>query len=167
MTWAPTKQTVDLTQIVDNLLAYIDAQDADALEWANGDPGLAEFAGLYSNATGRVQTKFPQMVVLTQTIETDLAGDILIAGYQLVLETAVTGANADELATNTKIYGKAVESMLSNIPSATLTANSSPAITATLFELETRYDETRRLPTPGFIQLFQTRAVYRLMQAAY
>lgn len=167
MSWAPTNQVVDLTTLIDNWLAYVEANCQDALEWANGgSPGLQEFQVLYSNLTGRLQTIFPQHMVIAQTVETDLAGDILIAGWQLVLETAIAGPDADELATNTKRYGRAIESMLSNIPSATLTANSSPTMHAALFELETRYDETQR-STPGFIQVFQTRAVFRLTQSAY
>lgn len=167
MTWAPAKQVIDTSPLIDNWLAYVDAQDADALAWANGGQGMLEFQGLYSNATGRLQTVYPQHMVIRQAIETDLTGDILIAGWQLVLETALSGPDADELATDTKKYGKAVESMLSNIPSATLTNNADPELNATLFELETRYDETRNLPTPGFIQIFQTRCVFRLTTAAF
>lgn len=167
MTYVPTKQVVDLTPLIDNLKAYVIDTDNEALAWANGGTGMTEFQEFFTNARGRTQTIFPQILVLTQTIETDLSGEILIAGWQVVLEVAVAGPDADDVATDTKRYGKAVESMISNIPSATLTANTSPAMNAFLHELETRYDETRAIPTPGFIQVFQTRALFSLTQAAY
>ena len=65
MTWAPKNQVLDLTPIVDNLLAFIDTNDEAALEWASGDT-LPGFKGLYPNATGRLATLFPQIIVLDQ-----------------------------------------------------------------------------------------------------
>lgn len=167
MPWTPTKQVIDLTKLADNLLAYIEAQDAAALTWANGGTALPEFAATYSNATGRLQTIFPSVLILNQQVETDLTGDVLLGGWEVTLEVAISGADADTLATTTKKYGKAIESILSNIPSATLTSGSSPAITAALFELRTLYDQTRQLPSMAWVQIFQTRGLYQLIQAAY
>jgi hypothetical protein len=166
MAWAPQKQVIDLSQIADNLLGYIEANQVEVLDWA-GD-NLNPFAKFYTNASGRLQTIFPSLMILSQTCETDISGDILVAGLELTLEATIGGPNADELVANTKLYAKSVESMLANIPSATLTANSDPIMTAALFEIETRLDILRGQQSPtAFLQIFQTRCVFRLTASAF
>lgn len=167
MTWTPRTNVIDLTQVADNLLGYVGENDSDALLWANGS-ALPEFAAFYTNASGRLQTIFPSLMVLSQDAETDLTGDILISGLQLTLEGTVSGSNADDLVAATKMYAKAVESMLANIPSATLMAGSSPHQEASLFEIETKFDILRGQQAPSaFLQIFQIRCVYRITAAAY
>src|SRR5687768_12373809 len=124
MPWTPKKKVVDLTKIVDNLLTYLAAQDTDALVWTQPlvDPPLAPFAAFYSNASGRLATKFPQLIVLDQEHAAEEAetedGDVLVIPFVLTLEVAITGSNTDTLVANTKKYALALESMLANIPSA-------------------------------------------------
>lgn len=167
MAWTPGTNVIDLSQLADNLLAYIDANQADVLTWMNAG-GLDPFQRFYTNASGRLQTIFPSLMVLSQTCETDITGDILIAGWEGTLEATIGGGNADELVANTKLYAKAIESILANIPSAELTANSEPAMTATLFEIETRLDILRGQQKPtGFLQIIQTRFVYKLLGPAF
>jgi hypothetical protein len=138
MAWAPQKQVIDLSQIADNLLGYIEANQVEVLDWASNGDGLTPFAKFYTNASGRLQTIFPSLMILNQTCETDLAGD------------------------------KGIESILANIPSADLTANSDPIMTAALFEIETRLDILRGQQSPtAFLQIFQTRCVFRLTASAF
>jgi hypothetical protein len=107
-------------------------------------------------------------MVLAQSSETDLTGDALLGGLELTLEVTITGGDADQLVLDTKIYAKAVESALANVPSATLTAGSSPAITAALFEVKTAFDILRGHKTANsFMQIFQTRALYQLITPAF
>jgi hypothetical protein len=168
MPWTPTKQVIDLSPVVDNLLGYFEANDADALAWANGGDALPEFEKFYSNASGRLQTIFPSLMVLSQESETDLAGEVNVAGLQLTLEATITGSNADQLVADSKKYARAVESMLANIPSATLTDGCSPDHQSHLFEIETRLDILRGQANPSaFLQIFQTRCVYRLTAPAF
>jgi hypothetical protein len=165
--WTPTKQVIDLTPIAENLLSFIEANDEDALVWAGG-VDLAEFAATYTNASGRLQTRFPCLMVLAQESETDLAGEANIAGFQMTLEGTVSGPEPNQLVSDTKKYAKAVESMLANIPSATLTAGCDPPNTATLFEIETRLDILRGIATPSaYLQIFQIRCVYQLIAQAF
>lgn len=167
MAWTPGTNVIDLSQLADNLLAYIDTNQDDVLAWMNAG-GLDRFARFYTNASGRLQTIFPSLMVLNQTCETDISGDILIAGWEGTLEATIGGANPDELVADTKLYAKGIESILANIPSAELTANSEPVMTATLFEIETRLDILRGQAKPtGFLQIFQTRFVYKLTAPAF
>lgn len=168
MSWEPTKQVIDLTKLIDNLLAYVEENDADALEWANGSE-LPEFEKFYTNASGRLQTIFPSLMVLTQEGNTELQGDILVMEYQIVLEGTVSGSDPNQLVADTKAYAKAVESILANIPSATLTQGSSPALAqANLVEIQTVLDIIQGRATPSaFLQIFQTRAKYNLYAQTY
>ena len=64
MAWTPAKNVIDLTKVVDNLLAYIKAHQVEALAWANlpSTEVLPPFPdeAIYSNASGRLSTIFPQ-----------------------------------------------------------------------------------------------------------
>lgn len=167
MAWAPTKNVIDLSQVADNVLGYIETNQVDALTWAGGI-ALGGFAKFYTNASGRLQTIFPSLMILTQTCETDLSGEVLVAGFEMTLEGTVGGSDPDILVADTKIYAKAVESMLANIPSASCTADSDPSMNASLFEIETVLDIVRGHQTPtAFLQIFQTRCVYRLTASAF
>lgn len=165
MTWTPQKKVLNLAPIAGNLMAYIEAQDADALSWAGG--GLDEFAATYTNSSGRLQTMFPSLMVLTQECETDLSGEVLIGELQLVLEGTVSGSDANELVLNTKIYARAVESMIANIPAATLGAGTGIS-NAALMEVQTVFDVLRGQASPSaFLQIFQIRCKYALVAEAY
>lgn len=105
-------------------------------------------------------------MVLTYRAETDLKGDLLEAGMQITTEGSVVGNDTDQLVADAKRYAKAVESMVANIPSATLTANSNPAMHARLFEVESVFDILRP-HTSGFLQIFQTRFIYILSTGTF
>jgi hypothetical protein len=168
MPWTPQQQVIDLSQLADNLLGYIEANQTAALSWANGGAGLDDFAKFYTNASGRLQTIFPSLMILTQRAEEDLAGDALQAGWEGTLEATVSGGDPDMLVANTKLYEKAIKSMLANIPSDTLTANSDPITRAHIFEIETRFDILRgQSKATGFLQIFQVRFVYSLLAEAF
>lgn len=171
MTWAPTKQVIDLSGVVDNLLGYIETNQADAHLWANGEP-LDDYKALYPNATGRLSTKFPHLIVLDQEHkgedgETD-GGEVLVIHLALTLEGAITGPNADDLVLKAKKYVTALESMLINIPSATLTGSAS--IHGSPMGYQTAYDILKGhggKTAANWLQIFQTRCEYRLITSAF
>jgi hypothetical protein len=166
MVWAPRANVIDLTQIADNLLAYIADNQTDALIWANGGTGLDDFAKFYTNAVGRLQTQFPSLMILTQRAEPDLSGEILLSRLEVTLEGTIAGNETDTLVRDAKIYAKAVESMIMNIPPETLTANSDPEMHAAFIEQLSVLDILRP-HSSGFMQIFQTQCVYRLTADAY
>lgn len=168
MAWTPDYKVIDLSQIADNLLGYIDDNQTVALDWANDGPGLIEFAKFYTNSSGRLQTIFPSLMILTQETGTDLEGDILQGGLKITLEATIAGPDTDELVANTKLYAKALESMLANIPSETFTAGSDPVMHSALMEIETRLDVVRSIVgVSGFVQVFQIQCLYKLLAAAF
>src|SRR3954470_13382744 len=103
MVWTPKANVIDLTQVADNLLGYIEANQTDALIWANGGTGLDDFAKFYTNAVGRLQTQFPSLMILTQRAEADLSGEILLSGLEITLEGTIAGKDTDSLVRDAKI----------------------------------------------------------------
>jgi len=168
MVWNPSKQVIDVSPVVTNLLAYIASNQTDALIWANGGAGLADFAKFYPSASGRLGSIFPHLMVIDQEDEGEDAetenGDVLLTGLRLRLEGAVTGADADELAVTAKIYDTAVKSMLVNIPGATLTG--SQATNAYPIQMGTVFDVVGKYKT-SYIQVWQTSIIYKLIASAF
>lgn len=122
MTWAPELNVIDLSPVIDNLLGYIETNQQDAFDWANGGPGLAPFAAIYPNAAGWLKSIFPYLLVIVQQDEGETGGDTLLnTTFRCRLEMAIMG-KADELPLLTRKYDLAVRSMLVNIPSETLCA---------------------------------------------
>ena len=115
MAWNPTQNVVDLTPVIGNLLAYVEANQQDALEWAHGSSGIDPFAAIYPNAAGWLRSLYPYLMVVThqdrgEDAETE-NGDVIVTTFTLLFEVAVKG-NADELPTLTKEYDRALRSML-------------------------------------------------------
>lgn len=160
MPWTPEFKVIDQRPLATNLLAFIETNQTDALAWANGGPGLADFAKFYTNASGRLQTQFPCLMVLSQGIGTDLE-DQLASAFQIVLEGAISGPDPDVLVDNTKRYAMAVESMVLNMTSDEFTENTNQYHKAIVTEMETRHDIVTRI-TSGFLQVFQVRLTFNI-----
>lgn len=181
MTWDPREQVFDLTPLVDNLLAYIELNAPAALAWASGgnEGEFPTFKGLYPNATGRIATLFPQVMVLDQEIvvkPSDNQGDLLNGIFALTWEGAVTGKTADETTLKIKTYSKALESMLVNCVLERTADNTlkiadgcDPEITdAVCLGYQTAHDQVGKIKkSSNWLQIFQTRVEYRLTTPAF
>jgi hypothetical protein len=168
MAWTPPKKVIDLTPLAANLLAYIELNDADALAWANGGEALPEFAATYPNASGRLQTMFPSLMILAQSDAEDLSGEANIAAFNMTLEMTISGPDPDALVETAKRYSKAVKSMITNMPSGTFTADCAPGMTANLVEMEEAFDILRGGATPSaFLQIVQLRPGWSLIAPAF
>ena len=138
MSWNPKINVIDLTQVAANIFAFIQANQTDALFWANGGAGLADIAKFYKSEPGRIITTFPCLMLLTKEMAEDM-GDTPAAKVELTFELALSGANTDELVERSVRYDLAVRSMLANIPEMTLTANSKTDAKAYIDSLQSRY----------------------------
>lgn len=120
MVWNPTERATDIRAISPNLLAYFRTNQTQALNWANSGTGLADFAVIYNTNEGLLYTIFPNLMVFRERHRsrfTDGGQDIEYS-FDFIYEVA--GADATALRVNAKKYGYALESMILNIPSATL-----------------------------------------------
>lgn len=169
MAWDPAKAVLDLTPIADNFLGYVEEFGMDAINWASNGADLEDFHKLYTNSGGRLATDFPSLMILTQECEIDLSGELLRGEYQLVLEGTVGGPDTDELVLATKMYAKAVGSLIMNIPTATLVKGTDPLISAAaLQEFGTVFDLVRGVVNvSGFVQVFQVRSKYAFIAEAF
>lgn len=169
MAWTPKINVVDLTPVIDNLLAYIEANQTDALAWAHGGPGLDDFAAIYPNASGWLRSLYPYLMVLTHAdrgeegTDEATADEMAVSVLSIRFEVVITGT-ADELPEQSKEYDQALRSMLMNIPAATLTNGCMtltrvvpPALPSSV------YDVLRPGIKPTqFMQIFQTVMEYTL-----
>ena len=167
MAWEPQFKVIDARYIGRNILDYIELHQEEALAWADGGAGIEPFAKFYTNASGRLQTIFPSLIILSQSLETDLESDQIPANLQFAFEATMAGSDPDQLVADTKIYAMAIESMLLNISSDELTNNSYQYHKGYPMEIETRFDILRghKAAATAFLQIFQTRVKYRLQTA--
>lgn len=175
MAWTPKEQVLDLTPLIDNILGFIETNDDDALAWASGLTvgETAPFAGIYSNASGRLATLFPQVMVLDQEVSVkpnDNQGDVLNGILALTFEGAVTGKTADETTQTAKVYAKAVESMLVNLTTSLIAATSPQITDAICLGYQTAHDQVKGAAgksASSWLQIWQTRVEYRLIAEAF
>lgn len=131
MPWTPSIAATDVRAIVSNLVAYLDANQADALAWASPGRELADLT-IYDSAEVRIKADFPHMGLVRRRVTTDETDAGLVITCDLTWETEVSTTFANEAARTAAVtqlrkdvdnYGYAVESMLLNVPRATLLAN--------------------------------------------
>lgn len=125
MAWEPTNEAPDTRKLVSNLLAFIVANSAAAATWANGGSTLPGFAKVWNSAEGRVHKYFPDVMVLSESAVAREAAQGIEVDFELLFEIEVVGKTADTVTELAKKYVAALESMLVNIPHATLMAGTS------------------------------------------
>lgn len=123
MAWAPNINVFDERPIKNNLIGYFDAQQADALVWANEGTALPVIKKFHRSP--RLVTVFPALTFLqSEHRANDSEGDTLDVNFALLLELAIVHGDQDELAHRSNVYSMALESMLANIPATTFFADS-------------------------------------------
>jgi len=123
MAWNPTIQVFDERPIKDNLIAFIQANQADALLWANDGTALPSIAKFHRSP--RLVTVFPALTFLqSEHKELDNEGDTLDIDFALLLELAIIHGNQDTLVERANRYAMALESMLANVSETTFFADS-------------------------------------------
>jgi len=162
--WQPNINVLDATQIRDNLLNFIDANQVEALKWSNGGasglPAIADF-----HKSPRLVTVFPATTVL-QIDHKSKYESILEIDFSIVFETAIIHGNKDTLADRGPKYSMAFESMLSNVPETTFNQDSIIEITSTGMGLETTFAVQGKYKNQ-FIEVFQTRASWHIEASAF
>ncbi len=114
MTWQATYKVFDTGVLQTNLLAFLRANQVDALAWANGNSPLPKFKHIYANPQGRVYTEFPVLTLMEQSLATEF-GDHNTGVWSIEIELGVMDSSNDALALIVPKYKRALESMLRNI----------------------------------------------------
>lgn len=169
MAWEPKQNTLDVTQITENLFAYLEGNQADALEWAKPDGSLKPIEKFYRSTGGRAFPIYPKLMLVDKGNATEDNGDTLEGRFGLTFDVVIKGGDTEQLVQDATYYAAALESMLTNIPTATLIENARGVRTAFNDSLETRYDQMGQHETDKsiYFQRFRTEVVYRLIASAY
>mgnify|MGYP003390278047 CR=1 FL=1 len=164
MPWTPEISVFDERSVKDNLIDYFEANQADALLWANG--GVTPLQSIRDfHKSPRLTSIFPALTFL-QTEHKAIFNDILIVTFSLVLEVALIHGNQDTLTDMGPIYAMALESMLTNVPETTFNQDSIIQVNSTIGGYETSFDVQGKLKNK-YIQIFQTRASWQIEASAY
>lgn len=119
MPWTPTLNVTDVRPILENLLAFIRTNNADAFLWAHGS-ALTAFVTVYNSALGRIKTDFPHLNTVTVERTCEEFDGYLDIVLSFTFEAEITGTDLTQLKLNVESYMYGLESMVQNIPHATL-----------------------------------------------
>lgn len=168
MAWLPTNKIVDTRFIGKNIVDYVKLKDAEALEWANGGEPLKEFKLFSDIIENRDKPVFPLLAVTGESEGADLESDLNMTVYEITFEAIIYSANVADLPAMVKKYAAALKSILSNIPGDVLSDGVEQPIVIKEHSVNTEYDDIRPNEAQnGFMQLFQTKAIYRLYASRY
>lgn len=151
MTWAPALKSTSRHFIAKNLLDFIEDNQAEALAWARDALGytgqVANFKAIFNSSAGRVVTQWPNlMLTRAGTAEPNLESEDGLRVEQVhdfEFEIAVTHSDPDTLTHLAEVYLVAVDSMLRNVPAATLAAGVSGAALVSCDVIGVDRDQTR------------------------
>lgn len=168
MSYTPKIQVVDTREFAKNLLAHIEANQEDALDWASDGDGLAPIAKFFSSAAGRITTSFPCLMVKTRGQASDTE-DTVTTALSLDLELMVAGRDADTVVESSTKYAMAVESLIRNARVSELLPSGKVHVTGALETLETSFDVLRGSTTGSsqFMQITEFRATFVLTSSAH
>jgi CRISPR/Cas system-associated exonuclease Cas4 (RecB family) len=159
MSWPPNQhiQVFDERPLKDNFLAFLEANQVDALAWANtGSVGALDPISQFQKAA-KLTSVFPSLTILQTEHGSAFGSDLLGVVFSMTLELAVVHGNQDTLTDLAAKYAMAVESMIANMPETTFGENSIIPITSTLREMKTVFDVQGKIKN-RFIQVSQTEA---------
>lgn len=153
--------------MAENLFAYFQTNQADALLWAHGS-ALKSFQQFSASVANRTLPVFPSIAFIDDADAQDFTGDGLLPGaYNLGFELMVQNQNPTTATTEARSYAAAVISMIRNCPTATLLADTG-ATTEILESIECGFDPIQTNDAQNdFMQQIEIRATYRLTAAAY
>ncbi len=169
MAWNPQTNIIDVTKITDNLFDYLEANQVDALEWANPDSSLQPIKKFYRSAVGRIMSVFPCLMLIEKANATDNSSDVLEGRFRLQFEGVIQGGDSEQLVKDATVYAAALESMISEVPSDVLCAGAKQTLFAFSNSFETEYDAISRSPGKAniYFQVFRTEVTYALQTSAY
>lgn len=130
MPWTPSLYSASRHRIAKNLLAFISANQTQAIAWARGVQGVTQvvpdFRGVHNSTAGRIHNLFPDLMLVRATTEfpEDESGHVRTAvhTFGFEMEIAVEGAAfaPDKLTELVEVYMTTLDSMIRECPHAVL-----------------------------------------------
>lgn len=163
MAWTPTNAVINSRAIAENLLTYFEANQVEALTWANGSAmkPIARFEN--SRATLNVPM-YPAILFSDDNEQTDFGNDILTSAYTCLFLVMVTDPVPATAVLNARSYAEAIVSMIANIPHATIvTGTGATTGSIVLQDVQVGFDQIRTNEQGNeWMQQFEIRATYTL-----
>ncbi len=170
-TWTPQTKAVDASRLEANIIAFIRANQADALLWANGGGAagtIKPFNFLVDNLANPSVPGLPVLMVTGKEKRTDRSSDLDRSQFDVQFEGIVLGKNADALTALTEKYAAALESMLVNIPTDTMLAGTSGQIIDNEPDTAISYGEIGlNEQESALLQVFTLRVSYTMYSSGY
>lgn len=165
MAWTPTKAILKPRVLAENVLSYIQTNQADAILWANSNTALRSIMKFGDSVANRLIPVYPSMYFSDDNDAQDLSEDVITSLYTPIFEVNVQSTTPDEALRQARIYWVAIASMMVNMPMSSKTANTG-AKDADLLGLETGFLQIKSNEAQNdFLQTFQIRASYQLRAA--
>lgn len=163
MAWTPTKAIVKPRALAQNVISYIQTNQADAILWANSNTALRPIKKFGDTVANRLLPVYPSMYMTDDNSASDYTNDVLISAYSVQFEVNVQSTTPDEAKRQADVYAAAIESMILNQPNSSR-VNNTGAISAQVQLVEIGFLEIRANETQNdFLQTFQIRATYSLL----
>lgn len=169
---------LDLVPIAQNLLAYFEANQDEALALAQTVYGyhigpsaapLKPFQEFSNSVANRDKPVFPAISFRDDNASVDYSQEVLAGGYSVTFEMMVTNPDPSEAVIQSRIYQKAVKMMIRNIDDASLIANTGAAANKNFLDsIETTTEAIRANATQtDFLQTVTITARFGLLGAGF
>ena len=160
--WTPAEPVIEARTIGENLLAYIEANQVDALLWAHG-AALKPLARI-ENTVGGNAPVYPAIFETDYTGVNDTGESYNRGASSVTFDIWITDATAATAKDQARSYAKAVKSMIRNCPNATVFAGTNTvAATSVLLTIEDTFPALEVHDNGNsYLQRIQVRASYQL-----
>lgn len=167
MAWTPTNKVINARVIAANILAFIAANQTEALTWANGSTGLLDFQEIEDSVANRDSPLFPSLALQDDNDAADYTGDMIDAVYSATFEIMIENSSPAAAVTQARVYATALSSLLANMDNNDLTSGMT-GITAVLQTIETGFEEIKANDMQNsFLQVFQIRPTFSVVGGSY
>lgn len=168
MAWTPAHAIINARAIASNLLTYFEANQVEALTWANGGTALKSFQRIENSIGNMNEPLYPAIMFSQDNDAADYTEELVAGGYTVTFELMVTNSDPNTAVSQARVYEAAVKSMIRNCPQATYTANTGAlASGAVLRSIEAGFDPIKSNDQRNdFLQQFQIRTTYTLTASA-
>jgi len=168
MAYEPAFRELAPDQLGVNLMAYFQATQADALEWA-GHSDLIPIQEFTNSAVNRNIPAFPNIGQMENDDLVEYGNDILPGLTNTKFEVNVAHADPTTAVEQAKVYKRILVSMILNCPPAQLATGTGATLgTIICQQIETAFSEIKTNAARNhWMQTFQIRAAFTMSAGAY
>jgi hypothetical protein len=165
MPWTPTLAVINSRAIAENLLTFFEANQVDAILWANGS-ALKPFQRFENSRANLDLPAYPAILFSDDNDQTSHGDDLLTAGYSALFLVMVQNPVPATAVLQARMYAKAIMSMIANCTGSSLEANTG-CVNAVLQDTQVGFDQIKVNEAGNdWMQQFEVRATYTLMAGA-